>query len=139
MPDSNQPESIAPRKSTGRGGYRPGAGRKPKAWHQAHAGIETDADVARRNRRAAADIRCLRRDELAGRLVDKAQIDGALTNVAAAIRQALERLPDTLAPRFAAEADETRIATLLADELERVLVDLAHDLKEITHEQAPTP
>ncbi len=103
------------------------------------SGEMSHREASRRKETALAQLREVELAQRRGALVDKRQIDSALTGIAATIRQALERLPDTLAPRLAAEADEARIATFLADELERVLADLAHDLKEITHEQAPTP
>lgn len=49
----------------------------------------------------------------------------ALTDNAAAMRAALERLPDRIAPVLAAESDPRRIYQLLDDEIGLVLDELA--------------
>ncbi|GAB7128763.1 hypothetical protein JCM19000A_32710 [Silvimonas sp. JCM 19000] len=58
-------------------------------------------------------------------LVELSKVQLALTDNAAAMRAALERLPDRIAPVLAAESDPRRIYQLLDDEIGLVLDELA--------------
>ena len=58
-------------------------------------------------------------------LVELSRVEQALTDNGAAIRAALERLPDRIAPVLAAETDPRRVYQLLDDEIGLVLDELA--------------
>lgn len=68
-------------------------------------------------------------DELSksrGELVRTEDVRAAVASAAATLRAQLEALPDQLAPQLANMNDETAVRNLLAAEMERVLLDLAH-------------
>ena len=58
-------------------------------------------------------------------LVELSRVQQALTDNAAAMRAALERMPDRIAPVLAAESDPRRIYQLLDNEIGQVLDELA--------------
>ena len=60
-----------------------------------------------------------------GTLLVAHDVKMAIADGDAIIRNRLESLPDILAPQLAAEKDEQRIRTLLADYLENILEDLS--------------
>lgn len=61
-----------------------------------------------------------------GQLLDAAQVVKALTDNAAAMRTALERLPDRIAPVLAAETDANRVYEIMEKEIGQLLDELAH-------------
>jgi len=67
----------------------------------------------------------LRAGQKAGELVVLADVHLAYTTLAAQLRAALERIPDKLAPRLAAEADGHTVHVLLLAELDAALMDMA--------------
>ncbi len=67
----------------------------------------------------------MRERQKAGELVELQQVHLAYTTLAAQLRAALERIPDKLAPRLAAESDEHTVHTLLLTELDQALLDMA--------------
>jgi len=72
-----------------------------------------------------ANIAEMRERQKAGELVELAQVHLAYTTLAAQLRAALERIPDKIAPRLAAETDEHTIHTLLLAELDQAMLDMA--------------
>jgi hypothetical protein len=60
-----------------------------------------------------------------GEMVDAASVTRAVTTWAATIRSALERIPDKLADRVAAEVDSVACHALMTAEIDLVLADLA--------------
>ncbi len=72
-----------------------------------------------------ANIAEMRERHKAGELVELAQVHLAYTTLAAQLRAALERIPDKIAPRLAAESDEHAIHTLLLAELDQAMLDMA--------------
>jgi hypothetical protein len=72
-----------------------------------------------------ANIAEMRERQKAGELVELAQVHLAYTTLAAQLRSALERIPDKIAPRLAAETDEHAVHTLLLAELDQALADMA--------------
>lgn len=53
------------------------------------------------------------------------EVEGAIASAVTQLRARLETLPDILAPQLAAEPDESKCRTLLADEIEHTLGELA--------------
>ena len=83
-------------------------------------------DASRRRREFhEANLAEMRERQKAGELVELAQVHLAYTTLAAQLRAALERIPDKLAPRLAAESDEHTVHTLLLTELDQALLDMA--------------
>ncbi len=72
-----------------------------------------------------ANIAEMRERQKAGELVELAQVHLAYTTLAAQLRAALERIPDKITPRLAAETDEHAIHTLLLAELDQAMMDMA--------------
>lgn len=84
-----------------------------------------DYQLARAKREThLARIAEMEEQERLGKLLDTGRVVRALTDNATAMRSALERLPDRLAPVLAAESDPTRIYDLLDVEIARLLDDL---------------
>jgi hypothetical protein len=72
-----------------------------------------------------ANIAEMRERQRSGELVELADVHLAYTTLAAQFRAALERIPDKIAPRLAAESDEHAIHTLLLTELDQAMLDMA--------------
>ena len=90
-----------------------------------HAGAAQDMDDKRRKDKADADIAELRRDQLAGTLVDAQETRAAYCDFLARLRTNLRGLPDRLIPRLE-EGDTLQerlsIAKSLVDETLRDVV-----------------
>ncbi|QLQ25247.1 MAG: hypothetical protein HZT41_10555 [Dechloromonas sp.] len=80
--------------------------------------------TAARRRKAEVDLRTR-----CGELVDAAEVRRALVRISAEVRHSLERIPDAIGPRLAAEGDEHRVASMLGAEIDLVLADLATRLR----------
>ncbi len=78
-----------------------------------------------------ANIAEMRERQKAGELVELQQVHLAYTTLAAQLRAALERIPDKLAPRLAAEGDEHTVHTLLLAELDAALMDMAQTAEQL--------
>ncbi len=85
---------------------------------------ELKRDEARRAK-AEADTAEMKAAQLAGRLIEAEPFLQALTDAAASLGAALERIPDKLAERLAAEADATACHQLLTQEIQAVREDVA--------------
>ena len=86
-----------------------------------------------RAKRVAAEV-ANRRE--AGTLCYAADVRRALTTISARMRQALERIPDRVAPRLAAENDASAVYGLLSAEIEATLIDFAAELRRYASSQA---
>lgn len=75
----------------------------------------------------------------AGTLCYAADVQRGLATISARMRQALERIPDRVAPRLAAESDEATVHGLLADEIEATLTDFAAELRSYVASQGAAP
>jgi hypothetical protein len=71
-----------------------------------------------------ANIAEMRERQKAGDLVELAQVRLTYTTLAAQFRAALERIPDKLAPRLAAELDPNTVHVLIQAELDQALLDM---------------
>lgn len=60
-----------------------------------------------------------------GKLLDASQVAAQVQDVITQLRLRLEALPDILGPQLAAEADEGRCRSLIAEEIDQALADLA--------------
>jgi len=58
-------------------------------------------------------------------LLPAADVESAIAHAITQIRARLETMPDILAPQLAAEPDEAKCRTLLGDEIEHALTELA--------------
>ncbi len=58
-------------------------------------------------------------------LLPAAEVESAIADAVTQIRARLESLPDILAPQLAAEPDESKCRSMLADEIEHALTELA--------------
>jgi phage terminase Nu1 subunit (DNA packaging protein) len=72
-----------------------------------------------------ANMAEMRECQLSGSLVDKSEVEKRLDTAAAQIRMALERIPDKIADRLAAESDAHVCHGLITAEIDQVLDDLA--------------
>lgn len=91
-----------------------------------------DLQLARAKREHhEANIAELRERQKAGELVELQQVQMAYTTLAAQLRAALERLPDKLAPRLAAESDEHAVHVLLMTGLDTALMDMAKTAEQL--------
>lgn len=78
-----------------------------------------------------ANIAEMKERQRAGELVELQQVHLAYTTLAAQLRAALERIPDKLAPRLAAESDEHTVHTLLLTELDQAMMDMAQTAEQL--------
>lgn len=91
-----------------------------------------DLQLARAKREHhEANIAEMRERQKAGELVELQQVHLAYTTLAAQLRAALERIPDKLAPRLAAEGDEHTVHALLLAELDAALMDMAQTAEQL--------
>ena len=91
-----------------------------------------DLQLARAKREThEANIAEMRERQKAGELVELQQVHLAYTTLAAQLRSALERIPDKLAPRLAAELDEHTIHALLLSELDQAMLDMAQTAEQL--------
>ncbi|MBD9368842.1 DUF1441 family protein [Xanthomonas sp. XNM01] len=79
---------------------------------------ETDAELARLE--LAREL---------GELLPRSGVEQAVSEAATALRTALERIPDTLAPQLAATSDETKVRQLLMDEITHALEELSRGFR----------
>ncbi|MGN6520501.1 MAG: hypothetical protein ACTHK2_13850 [Dokdonella sp.] len=66
-----------------------------------------------------------------GLLMDAADVESAIASASTQLRRTLEQLPDNLAPRLAAESDEARIRSIMAEEIHHALQELAREFAAI--------
>lgn len=78
---------------------------------------------------AEAEMREMERDKLAGRLVEKEEVDFVLRDYGATLRGLLEAFADRVAPLVLPFKTLDEVHAVLAEEAERVLVDLAESMK----------
>lgn len=125
--------------SSGRGGARPGSGRKPtKNSEAATRAYERFSEARAKREECEAALAELKVRQELGNLVNADEVRRAATAAAAAARCAFERIPDLLAERVAAETDAQAVYRLLADEIDQVLKDFASQCREIASEKGDT-
>ncbi len=66
-----------------------------------------------------------------GLLMVAADVESAIASAGTQLRRTLEQLPDNLAPRLAAETDEARIRSIMAEEIHHALQELAREFATI--------
>ncbi len=81
-----------------------------------------------RKERAAALREELRLGEEAGDLVRRADAVAIVAQAFTSVRTAFEALPDSIASTLAGETDEARVRTLLLEEIEHLLGNLANEI-----------
>lgn len=85
-----------------------------------------DIAVARAKREHhEANMAEMRESQMAGSMVDRADVERRVADAAALIRMALERIPDKLADLLAAESNPDACRALMVAEVDQVLDDLA--------------
>jgi len=93
------------------------------------------SDAARRAKaladKAEADARAAQLDleERLGNLLPARRVERMLSEAATGIRNALERMADTLAPQLAATTDESRCRQLVWDEVSHALEELSRGFR----------
>lgn len=91
-----------------------------------------DLQLARAKREYhEANIAEMRERQKAGELVEIRGVQLAYTTLAAQLRAAMERIPDKLATRLAAESNADAVHALLLVELDQCLVDMARMAEQI--------
>ncbi len=101
---------------------------------------EHDLRLARAKREYhEANIAEMRYRQKAGELVELHQVTLAYTALAAQLRAALERIPDKLSSRLAAESDPHAIHILLTQELDQSLEDMAKEAEIIPEKLIEQP
>ncbi len=96
-----------------------------KAVPDGDAGVPTLEASRRRREYHEANLAEMRERQKAGELVELREVHLAYTTLYAQFRAALERIPDKITPRLAAETDKHTIHTLLLAELDQALADMA--------------
>lgn len=86
---------------------------------------EWDAKVAERDYRVSI-----------GKLLDADQVESATAAAGVAIRTALERMVDVMAPQVAAQSDEVKCRSLLWDEVAHTLEDMSRTFRALAKVEA---
>lgn len=100
------------------------------------AGIFNLATARAKREHFDAELSEMRARKESGELVAANEITSAITAAAAMIRSALERIPDKLADRLAAETNAITIHTLLQTEIDQVLDDMTFAVLELRGDDA---
>ena len=108
-----------------RGGDRTGKREQPA---QGNAAAYLEAKTQRE--RAMAAKATLEAEQLAGRLVSVAEVEGAAFTAARQAQEALLAIPDRLASLLAAESEPAKVHDLLSEEIRRVVSAIAGDEEE---------
>lgn len=87
------------------------------------------ADARRRREIANAEIAEMERDKMRGTLLHATEVRQVLAQAGTLVRQALESVPDRLAPELSGLSDQSVIYARLVEEMEAVLVQLHGCLK----------
>lgn len=91
-----------------------------------------DINVARAKREHhEANLAELKERQVLGELVDASRVRRVVTSWAAMARSALEKIPDKLSDRLAAETDPVSCHALMTAEMDLVLADLAAGARSI--------
>jgi len=91
-----------------------------------------DINVARAKREHhEANLAELKERQVLGELVDASRVRRVVTSWAAMARSALEKIPDKLSDRLAAETDPVACHALMTSEMDLVLTDLAAGARNI--------
>lgn len=94
--------------------------------------LEYDFQEARAKREThLAKIAEMDEQSRMGNLVDVNMVRQAMTDNGAAMRAALERMPDRIAPVLAAETDPAKVYQLLDDEIGRILDELVRTAEQL--------
>lgn len=117
----------------GRGGYRPGAGRKPAGYVPPPERIDLDREKAR-NEKAKADLNELELAVRRGQYVDRAQVKQAAATALSALAQTLRSVPDNLERKLGVSPEVAAEVGLLIDS---ALDEVANQFEAITENQRP--
>jgi phage terminase Nu1 subunit (DNA packaging protein) len=91
-----------------------------------------DINVSRAKREHhEANLAELKERQVLGELVDASRVRRVVTSWAAMARSALEKMPDKLSDRLAAETDPVACHALITSEMDLVLADLAAGARNI--------
>lgn len=60
-----------------------------------------------------------------GEVIEKVRLEAALANILVVARRALQKMPDVLAARLAAEPDSRKARAMLSDAIEQTLTDMS--------------
>jgi hypothetical protein len=91
------------------------------------------ADWDRREAAARAQLREIELAKAQGSQVDTATVRRAGAEAGAALRAALEHIPDKLAPAIVGIQDEAKVHAMLVEHMEIVLSELSRQLDAISH------
>lgn len=100
------------------------------------AGIFNLATARAKREHFDAELSEMRARKESGELVAANEITAAITAAAAMIRSALERMPDKLADRLAAETSALTIHALMQTEIDQVLDDMTFAVLELRGDDA---
>lgn len=89
-----------------------------------------------RRERASALREEIKLAEEAGELIRRDEAVAVVSAAFVAARAALEALSDTIAPAVALETEESRVRTLIGEEVEHVLANLANDIAALQRREA---
>ena len=112
----------------GRGGARPGAGRKPLGYEKPAETLEYERERTR-NERAKADLNELEFKIKSKEYVPRAAVQQAAATLLASLAQSLRSLPDTLERKFNLPPD---VAERIGEEIDHQLNLISSELEMLT-------
>ena len=118
-------------RKSGRGGFRPGSGRKPNDYVKPEQVVDFETARAR-NEKAKADLNELEYKVKSGEYVARAAVQQAAATMLASIAQTLRSIPDTLERRVNLSPDT---AELVGVEIDAILEGLGDELRMLAGEE----
>lgn len=112
----------------GRGGARPGAGRKPNGYQKPEETLEYERERTR-NERAKADLNELEFKIKSKEYIPRAAVQQAAATMLASLAQSLRSLPDSLERKFNLPPDVTE---KIGEEIDRQLDSISSELEMLT-------
>ena len=101
----------------------------PNLSKQDKQAVVSANEARRRKEVALAQLREMEVAERAGKLYDAAAVQNAVVSMNAAIREAVLRIPDKLAPQAAATSDPRQVRSILMAECKAILKNLSDDIR----------
>jgi hypothetical protein len=97
---------------------------------KADQAVKVSANEARRRKECAlAELREIERDERIGRLIPAAVVVSVWAEILGSVKAAVLRIPDKCAESLAAVQDPREARNVLANEAEKILRNLADDIR----------
>ncbi|MDP2262669.1 MAG: hypothetical protein Q8K24_05870 [Hydrogenophaga sp.] len=124
----DRPLGEQPRSASGRGGYRPGAGQKPKGYVKPQESVDYDKAKARKEAANAAMAE-IELEVKTGRYGDRAAFRQASATALSSLVQTLRSIPDNIERKLGVSPE---VAQSVGELIDAALDDLADEFEMMT-------